>query len=198
MNIFDEGATDVLAQALGILVETEKLLVVNNNQDPGKEDVGQCAFALCGEVHELADELGWKSWKLPRDADHERSKDEFADVLAFLGVMAQLTNTLAGTNCWSLAEQFRAKTRVNIERINEGKHEGYGGPLAQRVVPRSQLVVGQYYEVEYHGQRAVAHLEGIGAYGLHCFRLKEVDAHGLEVWWLTGDDQGWIARLLNG
>jgi NTP pyrophosphatase (non-canonical NTP hydrolase) len=189
MNIFDEGATDILAEALAILVATERLLVVNNPEGGptlDKDAVREYAFALCGEVHELADELGWKSWKLPREPDHERSKDEFADVLAFLGVMAQLTNTLAGTNCWSLAEQFRAKSRVNIERINEGKHEGYGGPLVQQTtVQRRDLKVNQYYWLEYHGHQAVGYLEGVGV-------------HGIQVWWLAADDQGWVARSSNG
>jgi NTP pyrophosphatase (non-canonical NTP hydrolase) len=197
MDIFDEGATDILTQALEILVATEHLLVVNNPEGGptlDKDAVRQYGFALCGEVHELCDELGWKDWKLPREPDYERSKDEFADVLAFLGVMVQLTNKLAGTSCAALAQQFRVKSQVNIDRINLGKVEGYGGPLVRGANARGRLEVGYYYHLQYHGRSATGLLEGVSDDGIFAFALTAPDPSGLTRWYLAVDDTGWIAR----
>ncbi len=133
MNILDDGAKEVLAKALDILINTQKLIRVGEHNWQGlptKDDVRQYAFALCGEVHELADELGWKDWKLPVNVNHARAIDEHADVLAFLGILVSYTVDLARTNVDELAEAYQAKTQVNLERL-AGKVKGYGGYLVQ-------------------------------------------------------------------
>lgn len=146
-TIFDEGSVEVLAKALNILAETQQLIRVKEHSWQGlptKDDIRQYAFALCGEVHELADELGWKDWQLPKAVDPFRASDEHADVLAFLGIIIKYTMDLADRTGMDLAAAYEAKTKVNLERL-AGKVDGYGGYKVQERGLGSRGLKHQYY-----------------------------------------------------
>lgn len=83
-------------------------------------------FALIHEVGELMDELAWKPWK-PRGAiNRERVADEFADVLAFLGLITIYVCRLTGLEPIDLARAYLRKSQVNINRftglVDEYRH----------------------------------------------------------------------------
>jgi NTP pyrophosphatase (non-canonical NTP hydrolase) len=150
-TILQGGRASNLATALAILADTQKLIRVNPTDYTGlptKEDVRQYAFALCGEVHELADELHWKSWQVPKPIDKARVADELADVLAFLGVIVQFTMDLTDLTSDDLAEAYRRKTKVNMDRM-AGRVEGYGGAEVQALPtnPR-ELQLNHYYTIK--------------------------------------------------
>lgn len=128
-TILGRGRVEALAIALETLAESQKLIKVDKDSweaKPSKDNIRQYSLAMIDEVLEYIRELGWKDWKLPRVPDPTRVVDEFADILAFMGVLLQYGIELTGTTVGDFAEAYRRKTLVNIERINEAKVEGYG------------------------------------------------------------------------
>lgn len=81
-------------------------------------------YALIKEITELADELGWKPWKPRRVIDQSRVADEFADVLAFLGLITLYVMRLANLGTSDLAAAYLRKSDVNVARFS-GKVEDY-------------------------------------------------------------------------
>ena len=130
-TIFDEGSVEVLAEALRILRDTEELMEVNPDRAgagaPTPVNVAQYSLAMISEVDEYAKELQWKPWKLPRPVDAGRVVDEFADILAFLGILFGYGVQAANKTPEQFAMGFLHKSHVNIQRINEGTVQGYGG-----------------------------------------------------------------------
>lgn len=84
-------------------------------------------FSIVHELLELADELGWKPWKAHDPPNRDRVGEEFADVLAFLGLLLNHIEEVAGLNQFQLASYYRTKTRVNLARSRgESGEPGYG------------------------------------------------------------------------
>lgn len=81
-------------------------------------------YALIKEITELADELGWKPWKPRKPIDQSRVADEFADVLAFLGLITLYVMRLANLEPSDLAAAYLRKSDVNVARFS-GKVEDY-------------------------------------------------------------------------
>lgn len=75
-------------------------------------------YAFIKEVTELMDELGWKPWKPRKPIDVERVADEFADVLAFLGLLVLYVLRLTGLTTADLAAAYMRKSDVNMDRFN--------------------------------------------------------------------------------
>jgi NTP pyrophosphatase (non-canonical NTP hydrolase) len=90
----------------------------------GSEQVLTYGFALLKEVTELMDELQWKSWKPRKAVDTARAADEFADILAFLGLYVHYMRRLAGLAPEDLAAAYARKSQVNVDRFT-GKVVGY-------------------------------------------------------------------------
>lgn len=89
------------------------------------DNVRTFGLALIQEVNEFINELPrWKPWKKEKEVDRERLTDEFADILAFLGIMMSWMDQL-DIFTQDLAEAFVKKSQVNIQRLT-GKVEGYG------------------------------------------------------------------------
>lgn len=94
------------------------------------EQVTTSAFALNGEVFELAQKLGWKPWKANKASfAHEEAYDiaeEYADILAFLGLFTNYVLQRTGLTIEELAEAYQQKTEKNIRRFEGKEGEGYG------------------------------------------------------------------------
>lgn len=81
-------------------------------------------LAMIKETLELMDEFPlWKPWKESKEIAPDRVVDEFADVLAFLGVIINYIYTM-GINPYALARGYASKTNVNQARF-DGKVDGY-------------------------------------------------------------------------
>jgi dimeric dUTPase (all-alpha-NTP-PPase superfamily) len=86
-------------------------------------------LALNVELMELLQELSWKPWKNTKQIDEARVADEFADVLAFLGIIVVYLDSL-GVPPSVLASAYAIKSRVNVERLL-GKVAGYDNPTGR-------------------------------------------------------------------
>ena len=86
-------------------------------------------MALVVETSELLQELNWKPWKRDKAISSVRVADEFADILAFLGIILVYLQRL-GISLDELTAAYESKTEVNIDRFL-GRVEGYGVTPAQ-------------------------------------------------------------------
>lgn len=116
-----------LELGLSVLASTQEntsLLVpgaaVENRPTP--DQIALYMLCLVDELGELAKEMGYKTWK-PMEIDNERVADEFADVLAFFGLITHYVMELTGLDEKDLAEAYRAKTFRNIERFLGESHK---------------------------------------------------------------------------
>ena len=125
-TIFDEGAIEVVAEALQIIMNTQQTIGPRHWENlPGPSDVATFGLALTAEVVEYCNELGWKPWKNPPLINVTRVAYEFADIIAFMGILANYGHRLGGAGALVLAEAYHAKTQVNVDRINLRKVAGY-------------------------------------------------------------------------
>jgi len=91
--------------------------------EPSPDQIRTYFLALIGETYELMNELNWKPWKKSKQVNKARVIDEFADVLAFLGIIVVYMQRM-GISPAALADGYATKTRINIDRFL-GKVEGY-------------------------------------------------------------------------
>jgi len=88
-------------------------------------------FAMSGEIFELAQELGWKDWKEnPPMTEEQRQKvaEEFADIVAFFGLLLDLVTRRAGLQVTELVEAYFKKSSKNVARfLGETDEPGYNG-----------------------------------------------------------------------
>lgn len=119
----------LLAEGLLALTNTQRgvsSLVENFEGTPTKEQIASTVLAMIVETSELGQELNWKPWKKVKDIDVARVTDEFADILAFLGLLMVHLQRM-GIEPGHLAEAYRKKTKVNLSRL-KGEVQGYGKP----------------------------------------------------------------------
>lgn len=97
------------------------------------EQITNTCFALTCEVFELAQELGWKNWKANPEMTNEQKEviaEEFADILAFLGLLLFLIYKRTGLNSEQLVDAYFKKSQKNIERFlgtsGEANYLGFG------------------------------------------------------------------------
>lgn len=119
----------VLAEGLDVLCGTQEDvsgLVPGATDTPMTQDqVATYTLALLQEVHEFGNELGWKPWK-ENGFNPERAADEFADILAFLGLFIHLLDQ-SGVSPQMLADAYRKKSINNVGRflgLPETKYHG--------------------------------------------------------------------------
>lgn len=89
------------------------------------EMVSTYAFALCDEVHELAKELQWKSWKPRRPVDNKQTLGELADVIHLFAVMMIYVRATTKAGGHEIALRYHRKAEENLRRW-DGNVEGYG------------------------------------------------------------------------
>jgi NTP pyrophosphatase (non-canonical NTP hydrolase) len=102
---------------------------------PTNKQVTEMAFALNGEVFELAQELGWKSWKDNPELDIkqvEKIAEEFADIMAFFGALTVLVQRRTGLTIENLVTAYLLKSYKNVQRFYGVSGEpGYSGRVAE-------------------------------------------------------------------
>ncbi len=122
-----DALEDGLSLLYAVQVVTSSLnpdCIPDVNIEPTSDQIRTYFLALIGETYELMNELNWKPWKKPKQVDQLRVIDEFADILAFLGIIIVYMDRM-GISPHSLATGYSTKTRVNIDRFL-GKVAGYG------------------------------------------------------------------------
>jgi hypothetical protein len=121
----DEEPEDIAYLKAGLVTLFNTQMTVSSLVDGCIPEVGTHAspdqlrtyfLALMVEMMELLQELSWKPWKNEKPVNSARVADEFADVLAFLGVLIIYLDSL-GVPPDMLAGAYAAKSRVNIERM---------------------------------------------------------------------------------
>lgn len=130
-TLFDQLAMLRLAQGLKSLEDTQKLVsgmvssaLPPEGEVPSRDQIRTYFLATVVELVELMNELNWKPWKQSeKDIDVVKVADEFADILAFLGVILNYLHS-CGVNTDTLAAQYARKSKVNIDRFNH-RVEGY-------------------------------------------------------------------------
>lgn len=127
--------TDAIARGLQALADVQRVVssgvkdcIVEN---PEHAQVLAYGHALIHEVTEWMDEMGWKPWKGKQPIKVERVTDEWADVLAFLGILLYYMEQ-RGVSMEDLAEAYAEKTLTNIRRIGGEVPEYAGNPGYKR------------------------------------------------------------------
>jgi len=83
----------------------------------GEKDVLRTyVLALMVELGEFVQTLNWKPWRDVPDKSRDKTLDEFADILAFIGVLLTILKA-RGISTLDITEAYIAKERVNISRF---------------------------------------------------------------------------------
>lgn len=130
----DDGMTHI-ELALRTLSDTQKIvsgMVPGCISDPPtNRQICEAAYAMNEEVHELVRKVGWKSWKKNPTLTDEQIVDvvdEYADILAFQGLLTHLIMLRTGITAEDLASGYAYKTIKNIQRfMGESGEAGYVG-----------------------------------------------------------------------
>lgn len=115
-----------IAAALESLAATQRVVSGQFSEEalqPTRENIVMYFLALIDEITELLHELNWKQWANEKVVDRQRVADEFADVLAFLGVITLYIFQM-GVTAEDLSRAYSHKSIVNILRFT-GHVEGY-------------------------------------------------------------------------
>lgn len=124
----DEGHMD-LADGLYAIQFTQRFIsdlsgaAFGDYQTPTPDQIRTVFAALFVELGELLQTLNWKPWKENRELNFSRITDEFADILAFLGLLLVYFGKF-GISPEMLARAYLRKTKVNFERFI-GQVDGY-------------------------------------------------------------------------
>lgn len=128
----DETSMINLFRGLAVLMDTQAVVsaMASGNalpaagELPSKDQIRTYFLSIMVEEVELMNEFNWKPWKNGEKAiNAEKVADEFADVLAFLGIILNYLRA-HGIGLYDLALQYGVKSKVNMDRFN-GKVEGY-------------------------------------------------------------------------
>jgi|GEM_PF-3794302 len=111
-----------LSNALALIARNQKIIsagdpgcIPDEGHPPSKDAVRSYTLALMVELAEFIQELDWKPWK-DKQINAERVADEFADILAFMGILIVYLDRM-GIPPGMLARQYREKSKVNIDRF---------------------------------------------------------------------------------
>lgn len=101
--------------------------IPKDDDAPTKDAIRTYVLALFVELGEFLQELDWKPWKTKGAISAGKVADEFADILAFLGVVLVQLEHL-GISEDMLANAYREKSIVNVERFLGVHGEHYVQP----------------------------------------------------------------------
>ena len=118
------NAADDLGIGLGFLRMVQKRVsspvpgcIPPGNELPTKDTVRAYCLAFMIETAEFIQTLDWKPWKnKAKPCDTERALDEFADIMAFLGIIVEHLYRM-GITPGDLAEAYRKKSIINVDRF---------------------------------------------------------------------------------
>jgi hypothetical protein len=145
-----------------------ELQLTSFNTDPRDlQPVDRCeylmwnAFALCDEIHEAMQEVGWKPWAASRHVNEERLRQELIDALHFLLNMWMASfppETSVHAMADQLAARYEDKRRVNADRQANGydgvssKCPGCGRELTEAEVFKTVSGFGSFDVVDWFCQ----------------------------------------------
>lgn len=112
-----------LKNAFYTLIETQKIVslpvegcIPDEGELPTKDAIRTYVLAIIVELSEFVQTLDWKPWKSKDRLDTERIIDEFADILAFMGIILHYLS-LYGIWPEDLANGYSKKSIENIDRF---------------------------------------------------------------------------------
>jgi len=121
-----DGRTELFQpvfQGLSMLMGVQRIVsapvpgcIPEDGMPPSKDAMRTYFMALVVELGELLQETDWKPWKDKQHIDRENIAEEFADVLAFLGVILIQLDAL-GVPPGVLANAYIHKTGKNVARF---------------------------------------------------------------------------------
>lgn len=122
--------TSKIEAGLSALAEIHKNtneLVTQNGQKLNdalgdKDTLRTYVLALFVELGEFIQTLDWKPWRNVPDKSQEIICDEFADILAFVGVLITVLNA-RGISTRAIAEAYKQKEFVNVSRFIQKMEE---------------------------------------------------------------------------
>lgn len=126
-NTYLTGARD-LANGLDVLVEMQKQVsspvpgaIPTGSAWPTKDALRTYTLAMIVEVAEWVQTTDWKPWKNKSEDAHiwdvYRTSDEFADILAFLGILLYYMEQW-NISTEDIAAAYMRKSAENVRRIN--------------------------------------------------------------------------------
>lgn len=126
-------ALGVLSDGLGVMVSIQSVVSPELTPDLfvgdgelSKEGVAVVAAALQVELGEFINELDWKPWK-KHSVNREAVVEEFADIMAFLGLLMLHLEARYDITVKDLADAYLTKSVKNVDRANGRSGEkGYG------------------------------------------------------------------------
>lgn len=111
-----------IQQALEALSAEAKPTLVAFATGDDRDDIARYGLCLVLEAAELVNSLPWKRWAR-HPADIEKSKEEFADMLCFIGSLVGLFDRL-GVSVSELTLAYTKKVEENRDRFAEYQLEG--------------------------------------------------------------------------
>jgi dimeric dUTPase (all-alpha-NTP-PPase superfamily) len=122
-NLKNKLIVDDLAMGLSFLQRVQKVVsspvsgaIPADGMLPTKDAIRTYTLAMIVETSEFLQTLNWKPWKDMKNLDKDRVVDEFADILAFQGIIIHYLFCL-GITPGELAEAYAKKSITNIERF---------------------------------------------------------------------------------
>lgn len=123
-----------IAEGLNTIARLQKLgasySAANHREGYTPEDFRSAALGAFVELGELVNECQWKPWREynpPTDAERQKVREEFADVLHFIAWMMNNLEDRFGLTPSDFAETFMAVHERNIARFS-GQVPGHEPP----------------------------------------------------------------------
>ena len=123
-----EPVENPLMETLYYLKEEAKPTLETFATGDSRDDIARYGLCLLLEVSELINALPWKRWSR-NPPDIAAAKNEFADMLCFIGSVVGLFETL-GVNSRELTEAYLTKIQENRERFAKYRVELETNPPA--------------------------------------------------------------------
>jgi len=105
-----------LMQVQEVVSSPVKDAIPVNGERPSKDAIRTYVLSMVVELAELVQCLDWKPWKNKKELDLENIASEFADILAFQGIIIKYLDTY-GIGPVQLADAYAKKSVVNIDRF---------------------------------------------------------------------------------
>jgi len=117
---------DKLVEIQGIVSALSPHALPGDDEQASPDQIRTYILAATVELMEVLQELPWKPWKNYKPVDKKRVVDEFADVLAFLGIILIMLES-HGITADMIARGYAKKSVVNINRLT-GQETNYDNP----------------------------------------------------------------------